>query len=264
MINYWLIKGNPSHYKWDNNLRPGNVEPWSTRFSVAAMATGDRVFLWESGGRSRIIGFATVVNVGGRSAGSWHFKVRYLTERFECMPGIVELRLTPALKDASFLEPGVYRTVYPLTATQAAATYRAVISTNSADDIWRDVAKFPRLPDIDLNLSAKEGRRKLVTHLQIERAPELAPAKKAQFRRQHKGALFCECCGRDFAEYGKHHEAMFEVHHLTALGQAKKGIETKLSDLAVLCSNCHRVIHRHAPMISVKQLSKHLAHSNRR
>ena len=264
MINYWLIKGNPSYYKWDKDLRPGHVEPWSTRFSVAAMTKGDRVFLWESGGRSRIIGFATVVNVGGRSGGNWHFKVKYLSERFDCMPEIVELRLTPALKDASFLEPGIYRTVYPLTKTQAAATYRAVISTNPADDIWRDLSQVPRLPDIDLNLSAKEGRRKLVTHLKIERAQDLAPKKKAQFRSKHDGDLFCECCGQDFAEYGKHHEAMFEVHHLTALGKAKKGVETKLSDLAVLCSNCHRVIHRHAPMISVKQLSKQLAGSKRR
>lgn len=262
MIHYWLIKGNPSYYKWDKDLRPGHVELWSTRFSVAAMAKGDRVFLWESGGRSRIIGFATVVSVEGRSDGSWRFRVKYLSERFECMPGIFELRSNPALKNASFLEPGIYRTVYPLNRTQAAAIYRTVISTNPADDIWRDVAKVPRLPDIDLNLSAKEGRRKFVTHLQIERAPDLAPAKKAQFRRQHDGDLFCECCGREYSEYGQHHEAMFEVHHLTALGKAKKSVETKLSDLAVLCSNCHRVVHQHTPMISVKQLSKQLAHSN--
>ncbi len=228
------------------------------------MAKGDRVFLWESGGRSRLIGFATVVNVGGRSGGNWHFKVKYLSERFDCMPGIVELRADPVLQDASFLKPGVFRTVYPLTAKQASAIYRAVVSVNPSDDIWRDIAKAPRLPDVDLNLSGKEGRRKLVRHLHIERAPDLAPKKKAQFRSKHNGHLFCECCGRNFPEYGNHHEAMFEVHHLNPLGTVTKPVETKLSDLALLCSNCHRVIHRHTPMISVKKLSKQLAHSNGR
>ena len=226
------------------------------------MSKGDRVFLWESGGRSRIIGFAVVVANDGLKDGEWHFRVQYLSERFDCMPGIAELRSAPAIGDASFLKPGVFRTVYPLAGKQAATIYRAVISANPAEHIWLDLSHVPRLPDIDLNLSTKEGRRKLVTHLQIERAPDLAPAKKAQFRRKHDGDLFCECCGHNFTEYGKHHEAMFEVHHLKALGKSNKRVVTKLSDLAVICSNCHRVIHRHKPMISVDQLSKQLKSSN--
>lgn len=261
MINYWLIKGNPGYYDWDKDLRPGHVEPWGTRYQEDAMTKGDRVFLWESGGRSRVIGFAVVVAADGSKDGEWHFRVKYLSGRFDCMPGITELRLAPALRDASFLKPGVFRTIYPLTGKQAAIVYEAVISSNPADDIWRDISKVSRLPDIDLNLSAKEGRRKLVTHLQIERAPDLAPAKKAEFRSKHNGDLFCECCGRNYAEYGKHHEAMFGVHHLKALGKAKKRVATKLSDLAVICSNCHRVIHRHKPMLSVAQLTKQLSSS---
>jgi predicted RNA-binding protein with PUA-like domain len=258
MINYWLIKGNPGYYDWDKDLRPGHVERWSTSFHEDAMAKGDRVFLWESGGRSRIIGFAVVVANDGLKNREWRFRVKYLSERFDYMPRIAELRSAPAICDASFLKRGVFRTVYPLTGKQAAAMYSAVISANPADDIWRDVSKVSRLPDIDLNLSAKEGRRKLVTHLQIERAPNLAPAKKAQFRSKHDGDLFCECCGRNYVEYGKHHEAMFEVHHLKALGKVKMRTITKLSDLAVICSNCHRVIHRNNPMISVVQLSRQL------
>ncbi|WP_416376735.1 hypothetical protein [Klebsiella pneumoniae] len=31
---------------------------------------------------------------------------------------------------------------------------------------------------------------------------------------------------------------------------------TKLSDLAIVCSNCHRIIHKTSPMISIDELSK--------
>jgi len=257
MSNYWIIKGNPGYYNW-KNLRPGHIEPWGTRYSVAEMATGDRVFLWESGGRSRIIGFATVVRVDGLKGGKWRFRVKYLSERFDCMLGIHELRADPALKSASFLKPGVFRTVYPLTGKQAGAIYRMIVSCNPSDDIWRDISQWKGLPDLDLTASAKEGKRKLVTHLRIERAPSLGPKKKAQFRQQHGGKLFCECCRRDYQEYGKHHEAMFEVHHVKALGKASKEVVTSLKDLAVVCSNCHRVIHRHDPLISVNRLRSRL------
>src|ERR1019366_2215069 len=121
MSNYWMIKGNPADYDWDKDLRPGHVEPWGTRFPETSMTKGDRVFLWESGGRSRVLGFAVVVRIEGQKKGNWHFTVKYLSERFECMPGIVELRSIPVVQEASFLKPGVYRTVYPLTRKQAAA-----------------------------------------------------------------------------------------------------------------------------------------------
>lgn len=260
MSHYWIIKGNPGFYDW-KNLRPGHVEPWRTRYPVAEMATGDRVFLWESGGRSRVIGFATVVQVPGFKAGRWRFRVKYLTTRLGCMPGIHDLRAIPELKKASFLKPGVFRTVYPLSAKQAAALYRVIVAWNPSDDIWREISQTNGLPDLDLNASAKEGKRRLVTHLRIERVPSLAPKKKAQFRKQHGGRLFCECCRHDYQEYGQNHEAMFEVHHLKALGGSAKEVETKLEDLAVVCSNCHRVIHRHNPLIGVDQLGKRLRKS---
>lgn len=262
-MNNWIIKGNPTHYDWDRDLRLGHVESWGTRFPQPTMATGDRVFLWESGGRSRIIGFATVVGIEGSKRGKWRFRVKYLSERFDSMLGIGELRSIPALRGATFLKPAIFRTVYPLNARQTAAIYGAVISSNPADDIWRDLSRLPQIPDADLIWSAKEGRRKLVTHLRAERAPGLAPAKKAEFRRKHGGELLCECCGRTFAEYGIHHEALFEIHHRKALGKAKKSVVTKLTDLAVLCSNCHRVIHRHDPMISVPHLAQQLGRSKR-
>ncbi|WP_405166055.1 HNH endonuclease [Nocardia sp. NBC_01499] len=53
----------------------------------------------------------------------------------------------------------------------------------------------------------------------------------------------CEVCAFDFkATYGERGEGYIEVHHVIPLhvsGETK----TKLSDLILLCSNCHRMIH---------------------
>ncbi len=56
----------------------------------------------------------------------------------------------------------------------------------------------------------------------------------------------CEACGFDFREkYGKLGDNFIEAHHLIPFSSLDEG-ETPLSvsDFAVLCSNCHRMIHR--------------------
>lgn len=111
-------------------------------------------------------------------------------------------------------------------------------------------------PDIDLLTTAIEGGLALANHLRRERKPQLIEAKKADVLRT-TGQLCCEACGFGFyATYGDLGKGFCEVHHITPLSSLNNPVETKLSDLAVLCSNCHRMIHRSDPMISVIELSK--------
>lgn len=101
---------------------------------------------------------------------------------------------------------------------------------------------FPDVDEIDTHV--KEGRRIVALHLRIERKPERVKAKKAQVLRQ-KGKLQCEVCKFDFEErYGVLGKGFCEVHHKIPLSQLDDETETRLEDLAVLCSNCHRMIHR--------------------
>ncbi|MFF7959277.1 HNH endonuclease [Streptomyces rubiginosohelvolus] len=61
------------------------------------------------------------------------------------------------------------------------------------------------------------------------------------------GRLACGACGFDFEEvYGDRGTGYIECHHVVPLHEAGEG-RTKLSDLALLCANCHRMIHRRAP-----------------
>lgn len=131
-----------------------------------------------------------------------------------------------------------------------------------AEQILQSVLKLvsnqsaEELPDIDLSLSAIEGNSRLATHLIRERSRSLVKKKKESVLNV-KGKLACEVCGFDFQEaYGNLGNDFCEVHHLKPISKANGLVETKLEDLAIVCSNCHRVIHRTKPMISIKNLAK--------
>lgn len=116
----------------------------------------------------------------------------------------------------------------------------------------------PTLPDIDKTQSILEGNPRLVAHLRRERNPAIIKAKKVAIIRA-TGKLCCEACGFDFKEvYGEIGDGCCEVHHLQSLSKADGLVKTELEDLAIVCSNCHRIIHRTDPMIPISSLAKHL------
>jgi predicted HNH restriction endonuclease len=109
-----------------------------------------------------------------------------------------------------------------------------------------DVGTHPPNAPLDSE-SAIEGnqQRRLVIHRQRESS--LRRAKLDAFRKEHDGRLFCEVpgCGFSFEiVYGELGSGFAEVHHLTPLGELSQPISTTLADLAVVCANCHRMIHR--------------------
>jgi 5-methylcytosine-specific restriction protein A len=109
-------------------------------------------------------------------------------------------------------------------------------------------------PDIDaVSLSGVEGRRVWATHLRRERDPRVIDAKKRQTINE-TGKLECEVCSFDFEKaYGNIGRSFCETHHIKPLSANVEETETKLEDLAVLCSNCHRMIHRTRPIKSVTE-----------
>lgn len=116
----------------------------------------------------------------------------------------------------------------------------------------------PSLPDVDQRKSIEEGNPRLVAHLRRERNAAIVKTKKASVLKA-TGKLSCEVCGFDFKEfYGDPGEGFCEVHHLQPLSKADGKIKTELKDLAIICSNCHRIIHRLDPMPSIEKLSKNL------
>lgn len=112
---------------------------------------------------------------------------------------------------------------------------------------------FPPQDDV-AEVVAREGYRKLRLHSRIERDPRIVREKKARTLRAY-GKLECEGCGFDFSKkYGEHGEGFIECHHMQPLKDVKEGQETRLADLALVCSNCHRMIHHRGVVLTIKQL----------
>lgn len=136
---------------------------------------------------------------------------------------------------------------HPTEMAESARLIRAGILSGSLQGM-------PSLPDDELDeFSAPEGRLLLRRHLVRERDRGLRQ-RRVQAVLTTEGRLACEVCGFDFAErYGDRGEGYIECHHIIPLHEADEG-ETKLSDLALVCANCHRMIHRGSPWLTPQAL----------
>lgn len=65
----------------------------------------------------------------------------------------------------------------------------------------------------------------------------------------------CEVCNMSFKEvYGNIGEGYIIAHHVNPIGSRKKASMTALDDIALVCSNCHDMLHRTEPPISLSEL----------
>jgi 5-methylcytosine-specific restriction protein A len=113
------------------------------------------------------------------------------------------------------------------------------------------------LPPEEGEEASVEGRIVYRQHRARERDPALVRRKKESVKRQ-TGRLACEVCGLDFSErYGELGDGFIECHHTLPLAGGDER-STRLADLALVCSNCHRMIHRPPQALSVGQLRDHL------
>lgn len=99
-----------------------------------------------------------------------------------------------------------------------------------------------------------EGRIVLKKHLTRERNHVVIKQAKENFIKKH-GRLFCEVCGFDFEEhYGDIGEGYIEGHHTKPVSEMADNEKTKVEDIALVCANCHRMLHRKRPWLSMNRL----------
>jgi hypothetical protein len=88
-------------------------------------------------------------------------------------------------------------------------------------------------------LTVTEGKLRLVAHYARERNSEIVEIKKQQAISSN--TLYCEVCSFSFIE--TYNVEFIECHHRTPISQT--GVtKTTLNDLALLCANCHRMLHK--------------------
>jgi 5-methylcytosine-specific restriction protein A len=103
-----------------------------------------------------------------------------------------------------------------------------------------------------------EGRRMSSERGFFARNPNLVRAAK-----EHYG-LSCQACGFTFSErYGAIGEGYIEVHHLNPLSERNEtlwneAVRTSIADVRIVCSNCHRMLHRRKPPLTVEALGEML------
>jgi len=111
-----------------------------------------------------------------------------------------------------------------------------------------------RIIDEDYEAAYPEGTRSYAIHTKLERCPKVARAAKRR-RLKDTGKLECEVCSFDFAlEYGAMGEGFIEAHHRVPVSQLDGKKKTTIADLALVCSNCHRMLHRGKKLLSTDQL----------
>lgn len=97
-------------------------------------------------------------------------------------------------------------------------------------------------PDYEIGYAEGATLFVLKRHKHYERNVEVI--KKAKEKAKAEGRFHCEACSFNFeSTYPKLGDSFIECHHQTPI--ASGGIRTTyISDLALVCSNCHRMLHR--------------------
>ncbi|MBX9678909.1 MAG: HNH endonuclease [Gemmataceae bacterium] len=141
------------------------------------------------------------------------------------------------------------------------------------EDVWDDFANDPaflsrtaesiaRVAASDVrdqdSIAAQEvfveGELLTRLHLLRERNKASVEKKKEQVLKA-TGRLACEVCEFDFnVAYGRLGEGFAECHHTRPLAELSGIRQTRLADLAVVCANCHRMLHRGRQSVSLDML----------
>lgn len=140
------------------------------------------------------------------------------------------------------------------------------VDTDDAGQVWfyavqlvstaDDALSVPTLPEEIISPgNLVEGARTTITINAYERSPT------ARKRCIERWGLACVACGLDFGlKFGALGEGFIHVHHLVPLSSI--GSEYKLNpeqDLRPVCPNCHAMLHRQTPPLTIEQLAAILA-----
>jgi 5-methylcytosine-specific restriction protein A len=132
------------------------------------------------------------------------------------------------------------------------------IPEHISDNLWNEISHVLGTPIIDETSSQLklyvEGKPKKVTIKTYDRS-----SAARQTCIEHYG-YNCEVCGFNFGKlYKKYGEAYIEVHHLNPI--ADIGVEYKINpikDLRPVCSNCHSMLHKSSPPLSIEELKNYI------
>ncbi len=258
----WIFQGNMDAFDVTQYVQSNHYIYWAVkhRSHQNELSLGDFAYIWRARGRSSqtpgIVAFGVVVEpVKSKqdvdypeylSEFLWtdpaaevsHKKVgvRLLEKRMspeEGMLSLYNIRLDPVLSRMRIVTARV-GTNFRLSDQEAD---RISSLWNPEDVSMEETISAPKI-------SAPEARIIYRLHRSRERNTGIVTRAKQNYLSLH-GHLACELCGFDYSEkYGSLGEGFIEVHHKKPISAMKEGEETHIDDLMLVCSSCHRMIHR--------------------
>ena len=256
-MNTYLLTWNPRRWHWDDLAEvsaktlagKGVIGSWSCG-NTKSIAPGDRIFLMRVSEEPKgIIGSGWVTSAP-------HLRLHWNVER------------AAAGEKCLGIDGEWERLINP--AVDALLEMQELQKGKLAGFNWTPQSSGTRIPDdivdeleskwaahvgktstasvtIDSELAATEGAELLAFVRHRKREQSLRDAKVIAARKLGNGRLKCEVPGCDFdfeAIYDDLGRDYAQVHHLKPLGDRTTPSQTRLSDLAVVCANCHAMIHR--------------------
>ncbi len=123
------------------------------------------------------------------------------------------------------------------------------------DEIWNlfqehlcySILEQAFLPENSIGIFGElEGDKIIREHIRQEltrRNSFIVQRAKVEAMKRGNGKILCDCCNFDFLKtFGNHGKGFIECHHKIHVSTGQR--ITTLEDLALVCSNCHRMLHR--------------------
>ncbi|MHB8089373.1 MAG: HNH endonuclease [Anaerolineaceae bacterium] len=252
-MSFWIFRGNREDFDIDTYLKDYKSIYWAVRHPKHQyeMQLGDKVFIWRSKGKSKdpygVVALGEICELPKHKSLVTH--PEFLVDRLWKTKEVSSVKVGLTLKSVRlsldegmiehefFLGNPILSGMQLIKARQGTNFYLSPEQFNAVLSLWNgesedeDVAEY----------SALEDKTKLILHKKRERNRTLVKKAKEDFLKKN-GSIFCEACGISFKKiYGFDY---IEVHHKKPLSEIKSGEITKLSDLVLLCANCHRAVHR--------------------
>jgi hypothetical protein len=111
-------------------------------------------------------------------------------------------------------------------------------------NLLKSIPDLNREPDDTEDYGSKEGGERTILKLHKYRERDKKIIKDAKAKAKKEERFFCEVCLFNFEkQYPVIGSSFIECHHKQPISQG--GIrETRVKDLAIVCANCHRMLHR--------------------
>jgi predicted RNA-binding protein with PUA-like domain len=260
----WIFQGNPKKFDIDAYIQDRRHIWWSLRQKhfEKDIRVGDEVFLWRTdagqpgtGGiiARGIISGSPMARTDEEAKQFWH------SEDWS-VPGVgIPIELQEIKLFSGFLSrPTLLQNerLKDLLIFRMANQTNYKLEKHHAEELRR-LWGTPDISYADEDEEGSyfpEGKRAFRTHRIIERNPHLIKAAKQTYKEQH-GELRCMVCDFSFYQkYGEIGEDFIEGHHITPVSEISGEYQATIKDIALVCSNCHRMLHRKRPWITLNDL----------